>query len=125
MAYVGGAILVVGFVVLIKYLKVIEKSSRVLLIARQSVSIIRDTNNSDLQKEIAMQKYSKELLFLFLVIMAGSALAVIIPTALVWLMDLSGILSFQNVIEVVLSWRFIVSSIIISVFLLWILRIRK
>lgn len=125
MSFVGATILVIGFLVLIKYLKVIEKSSKVLSIARQSIVIINDSEKSDLQKEIAMQKFAKELLLLFLVITAGSLLALAIPAALVWLMELAGLLSFQSVIDTTLSWEFIVGSIIVSVVVIWFMSRKK
>ena len=125
MSYVGAIILVIGFLVLIKYLKVIEKSSKVIGIAKQSIVIVRDSESSDLQKEKAMQKYAKELLLLFLFIVVGSLLALAIPTALVWLMELSGLLSFQSVIDTTLSWEFIGGSIIISIVVMWLMSRKK
>lgn len=125
MSYIGAIILVIGFIVLIKYLKVIEKSSKVLIIAKQSIVIISDSKSSDLQKEIAMQKNAKELLLLFLIITLGSFIALAIPSALVWLMELAGFLSFQSVIDTTLSWAFIVGSIIISVVVMWLMGRKK
>ena len=125
MAFVGAVILVIGFIVLIKYLKVIENSSKVLNIAKQSIVIIRDSEISDLEKEIAMQKHAKELFLFFLIITAGSLLALGIPAVLVWLMDLAGLLSFQSVIGTTLSWEFIVGSIIISIVVLWLMNRKK
>ena len=125
MSFFGAIFLVIGFVVLIKYLKVIEKSSKVLSIAKQSFVIINDSKSSDLQKEIAMQKYAKELLLLFLVISFSSLLALAIPAALVWLMELSGLLSFQSVIDITLSWEFIVGSIVVSIVVMWLMSRKK
>lgn len=125
MSYIGAIILVIGFIVLIKYLKVFEKSSKVLIIAKQSIVIISDSKSSDLQKEIAMQKNAKELLLLFLIITLGSFIALAIPSALVWLMELAGFLSFQSVIDTTLSWAFIVGSIIISVVVMWLMGRKK
>jgi hypothetical protein len=124
-SFVGAAILVVGFLVLIKYLKVIDKSSKVLIIAKESFAIVRDQEKSDMQKEIAMQKFAKELFLLFFVIMAGSLLALAIPAAIVWLMDLSGLLSFYDVIDTTFSWEFIASSVIVSVLVIWLMSRKK
>ena len=120
MSYVGAIILVMGFLVLIEYLKVIEKSSIVIGIAKRSIVIIRDSESSDLQKEKAMQKYAKELLLLFLFIAAGSLLALAIPFTLLWLMELAGLLSVQSVITTTLSWDFIIGSIVLSIIIIWI-----
>jgi hypothetical protein len=125
MSFVGAIILVIGFLVLVKYLKVIEKSSKVISIAKQSIVIIKDSESSDLQKEIAMQKYAKELLFLFLAITVGSVLALAIPFAIVWLLELAGLMSVQSVIEVTLSWEFIVGSIVISILVIWMMSRQK
>lgn len=121
MSFVGAVILVIGFLILIKYLKVIEKSSKVLGIAKQSIIIIKDSESSDLQKEIAMQKYAKELLVLFLVISAGSILALAIPFGVVWLLELAGLLSIQSVITTTFSWEFIVGSLFISIIVIWLM----
>ena len=119
MSYAGAVILVVGFLVLIKYLKVVEKSSKVITIARQSVMVVRDSETSDLQKEKALQKYTKELFSLFFDIVIVSLLALAIPFGLVWLMEVMGLLSVQSVIDTTLSWDFILVSLIISIIVIW------
>ena len=121
MSIIGAVLLVVGFLVIIKYLKVIEKSSQVISIAKRSIVIVKDSEMSDLQKEIAMQKFAKELLFLFLIITAGSILALAIPFALVWIMELAGLLSIQSVIALTLTWEFILASIVISIVVFWLI----
>lgn len=125
MSLIGAIILVIGFLVLIKFLKVIDKSSKVISIAKQTVVILRDSESADLQKEIAMQKYAKQLLVLFLVISAGSLLALAIPFAIVWLMELAGLVSVQSVIAVTLSQEFIIVSIVISILVIWLMSRKK
>jgi hypothetical protein len=119
MSYAGAIILVIGFLLLIKYLKVVEKSSKVITIAKQSIIIVRHSEISDMQKEKALQKNAKELLLLFLYIFTFSLLALAIPFALIWLMELLGLFSVQSVIETTLSWDFILGSLIISIIGIW------
>lgn len=122
MVWLGGIIVVLGFVVLLKLFGLIERSKRVISIAKSSVTVMQDKQMDDLGKEKAMQKNATDLLVLFLIITVLSALAVGLPFVLVWVMELAGLVTVNQVIELTLSWEFILVAIVLSVAYFWIIR---
>jgi hypothetical protein len=120
MALVGAIIVVLGFIVLVKLFGLVEKSTDVIEIARSAASIVRNAEIDDLQKEIAMQKYAKELFYLFFVITIISVLAIAIPFGLIWLLEFAGVLTVAEVIDETLSLKFIAITIVLSIALFWV-----
>lgn len=115
MLFIGGIVLVVGFFIFLNLFGVIEKSKKVINIAKLAASIVRDVSLDDYQKEIAMKKHSKRLFSLFFLITAGSLLALAIPFSIIWLMEFANILKVNEVIGMTLSLKFIVGTVIISI----------
>lgn len=122
MVWLGGIIVVLGFVVLLKLFGLIERSKRVISIAKSSVTVMQDKEMDDLAKEKAMQKNATDLLVLFLIITVLSALAVALPFVLVWIMELIGLVTINEVIELTLSWEFILVAFVLSVAYFWLIR---
>lgn len=58
-SWIGAALLVVGFVVLIRLCGLVEKSGDVVTIACRSFGVIRSSALSDEAKEVALQKDAK------------------------------------------------------------------
>lgn len=125
MVVFGGVILVLGFLVFIKLFKLVEKSTRVVSVAKSALATVRDNNLDDYQKEKTMQKNAKELLSLFFLITLGSALALAIPLGIVWVMELSNLLTMNEVIDLTLSWEFIGIAVVLSIGYFWLTRKRK
>lgn len=123
MVLIGGIIIAAGFVFCLKLFGVIERSRKVIEVSKSSLAVVRDTNLTDLQKEKTLQTNAKELLLSFILITAGSAAALIVSFGIIWLMELAGLLTVNEVIELTLSLEFIAASIILSVAIFWIIRI--
>ncbi len=121
MTIIGGLILVLGFLLFLKLFGLVERSKKVITIAKSSMETVRSKVLDDYQKEKAMQKNAKELFVLFFIIALGSLFAVVIPLGVVWVMQYFNIVEVQEVIDLTFSWEFILASIIISgiVFWLW------
>ncbi|MFC1997550.1 hypothetical protein ACFLXI_08105 [Chloroflexota bacterium] len=117
MALVGGVIVALGFIGLIKLFGLVEKNIRVIEIAKSAVLIVRDANLDDYQKEIALQKYAKTLLSLFFLITTTTILAIAIPFGVIWLMELANLLSVKEVIDMITSLEFVIATVIISIIL--------
>ncbi len=119
----GGAVfLVVGFIILMKFFSLVEKSLEVVNISKYSVEIVRDKSLNDHQKEIAMQKYAKELFFLFFLITLGGIAAVLIPFGVICLLESVGVLTVDSVIETTLSLEFIIATLVITIGYFWLMR---
>lgn len=117
MALVGGILVVSGFILLVNIFGLVDKSTKVIGIAKSAFSIVRNADMDDYEKEIAMQRYAKDLFFLFILITTLSILAIAIPFSLIWLMAFAKLLSVNDVIEMTLSWEFIAATIVISMIL--------
>jgi len=118
MSLVGAAFLVVGFVALARVCALVERSKRVVVLAKQSLQSISNPDLDDDAREKALQRYAKELFFLFFAISLGSLTALGLPAGVVWLLDRAGLMSFESVVTVALSWRFLLSTtLIFTIFL--------
>ena len=125
MELAGAMVLLVGFVAFMKLFGLVEKSIKVVNIAKLSITIVQDASLDDNQKESMMQKHAKELFSLFFLITIGSIAALAIPFTLVWLMELANLLTVNDVIETTLSLKFIVIAILISIGWYWLMKKKK
>ena len=115
MALAGAIFLVVGFVALVKVFNLPGKCSEVLDLARASLTVLRNPSLDDAAKESALQSNAVRLFSLFLLLTAGAALALVLPTGLIWLLDLLHVVSLRAVLEVALSWQFLLATTVVGV----------
>lgn len=113
MALFGAVILVAGFIIVIKWLKLVEKSLEVIQIAKSALTDLQNPQLHDDAKEVALQKHAKQLFILFFLLTLGGLAALMLPAGLVWLLDQVGILSFNAVMAMILSWPFILASTVL------------
>ena len=66
--YAGAIFLVIGFIIVLKVFKLVEKSTRVIDISRRAVADLRSSELDDDAKESAMQSHAKQLFGLFFLI---------------------------------------------------------
>lgn len=114
MVWIGGLLVVFGFLALGHLFRLVEKGNKVIAIAQSALETVRDSDSNDKQKETAMQKYAKQLFLLFFSIVTLSFIAIIIPFGLLWLMDFAGLLKVNQVTETTMSWEFITATVAIS-----------
>ncbi len=110
MDYVAATFLVLGFIALLKVLKVVENSARVIRITKQAVVDLRSSKLDDDAKETAMQAHAKGLFVLFLLVTVGGIAAIFVPLAVIWGLDRMQLLSLDSALKATLSWQFIVAS---------------
>jgi hypothetical protein len=115
MALAGAIFLVVGFVVLVKAFGLLAKCSEVLDLARTSLAVLRNPALDDDSKESALQSNAVKLFLLFLLLTAGAALALVLPTGLIWVLDRLHVVSLRAVLELTLSWQFLLASTVVGV----------
>ena len=116
----GALFLVVGFVVLMKVFGLVEKSRKVVSIAGKAASDLRNPEFDDEHKEKALQGYAKSLFQLFFLLLVGGILALGIPVLLIYLMDQTGWLSIDGVIEASLRWEFLAIVTAVAFIIIWI-----
>ncbi len=120
MTFAGVAILVAGFVVLVKIFGLVEKSTEVFSVSRLALSDIQNPDLDDAAKEAALQQHAKRLFGLFFLLAIGGAAALALPAGLLFLLERMGLLSLSAVMALTLSWEFLLASsvLIIAIILL-------
>ena len=124
MAFAGAIFLVVGFVALIRVFGLTKKCRDVVELARSSLAVVRDPALDDDHKERALQSHAKQLFSLFFVLTAGAALALGLPTGVIWVLDRLQVVSLGRVIDVTLSWQFLLGTTLLGILVLRLARRR-
>ena len=114
MNWLGAVSIVVVFVLFLQLFKVVSSSKQVVHLAKTAAGVVKDKTLSDLEKEKAMQSYSVSLFKYFFMIAIGCALALCIPLGLVWGFDRLGLMSFDRVLAITLSWQFILATTLLG-----------
>ena len=113
-SWLGATFIVVGFLILIKVLLVIDNSLKVIHIAKEAAAVVTSKELDDLSKEKQLQAASIDLMKLFVIILIGSIAALGIPAGLVYLLNFSGIGSWDDTMSTTLSWPFIIASTVVG-----------
>ena len=114
-SYAGAALIVAGFSWLLVRLHLVEQAGRINAVVRDSAATMADRSLSDRDKEQALRRNSIALFGQFARITLGLALALGAPIALVWLLGLTALWSFDDAIAASLSWPFLVAGLILFV----------
>lgn len=115
MADVGALFVGVTFIVLLQRFGVIAKPREVMAISSQAYRDLSNPLLHDDAKEAAMRGHSKALGRLFLVIVVATAAAAIIPLAVIWLLDVAGILPLNTVLDALVSVRVLVAATLLLI----------
>jgi hypothetical protein len=122
MVYVGAAVLVVGFLVLLKICRLVDTTKRITEQARLVLDTVRSSTLSDRDKELRMQRYSWALLKLTVASCGGLAIALGLPYAVVWALDRAGWAQLDASLALVMSWPFLVATsvlVVVAVAVTW------
>lgn len=115
MALAGAIFLVVGFVVLVRIFGLIRKCGEVFELAGSSLAVLRNPSLDDAAKESALQSHAIRLFSLFFFLTAGAGLALALPTGFIWMLDALHVVSLRAVLDVALSWQFLLGSTLAGV----------
>lgn len=108
--YCGAALLVAGFVLLLKVCKLVEVSREIIRTARLVADTVRNASLADREKEIRLQGYSKTLFKLCARVCGGIAVALTLPTLVLWGLDRLRWARFEDSMAVLVSWQFLTLS---------------
>ena len=122
--FTGAALLVIGFIALIKIFGLVEKSIDVINLARLAYADLQNPALNDDAKEVALQSHAKRLFTLFLLITLGGAAALALPMGLIWLLEQMDVLSLNAVISAALSWKFLLAGTVLAIIVFRITRKR-
>ena len=124
LVWLAAVLLVVLFAMGLNWFKVIATSRQALATSQRVVGTLRDPTMTDLQKEKAMQASSLELFKCFALILLGCALALAVPFAIIWLLDLAGLVSLDAVLALTLSIPFLLATTVIAIVVIFLIRKR-
>jgi hypothetical protein len=124
MALAGAILLVVGFVLLVRMFGLIGKCRHVFELVESSLAVLRDPSLDDDAREHALQSHAKQLFALFFLLTAGAVLALALPAGVIWILDALRIVSFRAVVDLTLSWQFLLATTLIGVVAWWLMRRR-
>ncbi len=109
---------VVLFIEIIKRLGLLVSAQKVGTTAKLAAQTVADKNLSDDEKEQRMQSYAVTLFKQFFILCGGFALALLIPTLLVYGLGLTPWLDAEAIFALMMSWTFIIVASVLSVVLL-------
>ena len=114
-AFWGAVLLVAGMVALIKVSGLFPRALQAVRASRGAFGVMNDPELTDDRKESLLQEYSLSLLKSFLDLLIRGAASIAIPVGMLWGLEFAGILSFQAVLDLTLSWPFLLGSSVVSI----------
>lgn len=119
--WIAAVFLVVGFAVLVRVFRLVEKTRKVGRVSRKSLEVIRSRSLDDSAKEAALQRDAGKLFKIFFVLALGTAAALMLPMSMVWMGNELGLVSLDGVMDITLSPIFIliVSVVLVAGLLLF------
>jgi hypothetical protein len=122
MNLLGALLVVVVFALLIHFVGLIKNSIEVIDCSKESASVLSNPNLKDDVKEKILQKKAIRLFVLFGMLILGSVAALLIPIALVWFLDIIGILSFSDVLVILQRWDFLTAATVLGIIVFLIIK---
>ncbi|MBK6299330.1 MAG: hypothetical protein IPF48_16210 [Sphingomonadales bacterium] len=117
-ASLAAAFIVLGFAMILSRLGLVALASEVRHLSQRSLNVLRDALLDDDAKEAAMQANARALFAKFIHLTLGLAFALLVPVALIWGVSLTGIVSFETVMAVSLTWPFLLAGGILFIVVL-------
>lgn len=111
-AWLVALLLVPAFLALAHAFGLLRATRRVLAVVEQAYSTLTDDALDEDAKESALQKHAVQSLGLFAWLIAGAAGALGLPLAVIWLVDELGWLDGDAVLEVAVSWPFLLVTLV-------------
>lgn len=113
--------LVAAFVWLVFLFRAPSHLKRVLVISQEAAAVLRNPAASDDEKEKMAQRSSVKMFGMFFLILLSFAGALLAPVAVIWLLSLTHLVSFQAVMAMTMSVTFLVTCTVLGCawWLLW------
>lgn len=114
MSLLLAALVVVTFAVTIQRLGLANRARRVLTRAAECADVLRDPCLDDRAKERILQGHAVRLFGLFAGLALGGGVALLLPLAGVWALDLVGVASFVDVLSVLERVDFLAATAVVG-----------
>lgn len=117
MSLVLAVMVVVTFGFTVDRLGLVDHTREVVARARECLQVLRDASLSDREKERALRDHARGLFRLMGVLVGGSAVAILLPLGVVWLLDEAGLWSLGAVLDVLERPDFLGATAVIGLVL--------
>jgi hypothetical protein len=111
----GAVAVVILFIILVYMVGLVRHAREVIAVSRSSMTVLSDASVDDDAKEKALQKSAIRLFSLLVLMLVGTAISLVAPIGVVWLLDLFGIVSLDAVLAILARWDFIVIASLVGV----------
>lgn len=122
MSLLLAALVVVTFAAMIERFGLVGHAREVVARSRESLDLVRDRSLDDDAKEKRLQRHAVRLAQLVVILAGGSLLALGLPLAGVWLLDLIGVGSLGRVLSVLQRIDFLAATMALGLFGVLLLR---
>jgi len=122
MNLLGATLVVIIFAVLVHVVGLLRRTMEVVALSKDSVSVFRNPGLDDEAKEKALQKHAVRLFVLLVLLILGSAVALLAPVGMIWLLGMAGMFSVDGVLDMLQRWDFLIAATVIGVGIYPILR---
>ncbi|GEM_PF-207975 len=118
-ALLAASFLVIGFLILFRLLNLMELARDSLNVSRSSLFEISRRDIEDEEKEKNLRCHSLRLLKAIAALMLGSVMAAGLPLVILWGLDIVGLVSLENTLQIASSWPFLLAATVITFLFFW------
>jgi hypothetical protein len=120
--FASALFLALTFVALARRLGLFTRPFEVAATSQQAYRVLTDSTLNDDVKEAMMRQSATALVRQFVFISAASLVAVAAPLAVVWVLAALGLVPLKGVVEALLSWQILLSSMLLVTARTWLER---
>lgn len=118
-SFFGAVLLVGGVIALIRVLGLFPRAWQAVRTSRSALDVINDRELGDDRKESLLQGYSLSVLSSSLDLLIRGAGSIAIPIGLLWALEFAGVVSLKAVLDLTLSWPFLLGGILATIAAIW------
>lgn len=115
----GALLVVVVFILMLHVLGLRHMGLEVTAISQRALAVLRDSELDDDAKGALMRRQAKRLFVLFFFLTFAGAAALLAPVGLIYALDVVGLISFEGVMGMLVSWEFLLATTAASLLVIW------
>ena len=115
MSWVAALFVLVAFLVLVRVLRIPDRTTQIMRRGRLAAADLKNPKLDEREKERAVQAHAVRMFLMFLVISGCFLVALAVPLGIVALLELGGVVDSQAVLEVSVSWEFLIVALVIGI----------
>lgn len=122
MSILGATFVAIGFAILAHWVGLVSKSREVFEVSRTAAKILGDRSMGGEDKEKLLQNHSLRLFALLGTLLAGSAMSLLVPFGILWLIDLAGYPLLDQTVSMLQRGEFLVGATVAGFAVFYVLR---